>query len=320
LIGFVVVASVALMLRSSIGAVLLVLALFLPALVLQDFCRYALIVQRRSRDAALNDLVWLIVLIGAFAMARALHATATVALVCWALGALVGSVMGLLQLRCLPSSKLAQWVRSNSDLSWRYSGEFILLSGTAMLLTVGLAAFNGVRDAAGFRGVQVILGPLGVLFMGTTMQMTPILARRLHAGGDRFSGAVRRVSATLGSVAAVWGVTLLLVPTRLGEAMLGSSWAATRQLLPIWIAYYVAGGLVLGPAIGLRAKGAATVSLRVRVLVAPVALGLGLLGALIGGPRGASIGLLIGNLVAVPLWWRAFTMEASTVEPSVSTV
>ncbi len=291
---------------TTIGPVLLALALMLPALMLQDFCRYALILQRRSRDAALNDLCWLVVLVLIFAFARSLQLTAATALICWAAGAVVAAVVGLGQLRCRPSSKVVDWFRDHRDLSWKYCGEFVLLSGTALLLTVGLGAVSGLSDAAGFRGAQVALGPLGVLFMGATMQMTPIMARRAKVGlrGLPFIG--RRISAVLGSIAAVWGLVLVFLPDRLGEALLGSSWVATSPLLPFWAAYYFASGLTFGATIGLRACGAATVSLRLRASVAPIGLILGLVGAAAGGPRGASIGLLLGVIIVLPLWWRAF--------------
>ena len=299
-----VVAAVALW--TSIGTVLVALALLLPALMLQDFCRYALILQRRSRDAALNDLCWLVVLLVMFAAARSQHLTAATALICWAMGALVAGLVGLGQLRCLPSRTVVDWFRDHRDLSWKYCGEFVLLSGTALLLTVGLGAVGGLSEAAGFRGAQVALGPLGVLFMGATMQMTPIMAHESKSGLNRLPPIGRRVSGVLGSIAAIWGLVLMFLPDRLGVALLGSSWVATRPLLPFWTAYYFASGLTFGATIGLRACGAAKISLRLRASVAPIGMILGIIGAAVAGPKGASIGLLLGIVIALPLWWRAF--------------
>lgn len=305
--GGLALAAASPVLWESVGRVLLATAVLLPALTLQDYCRYALIVRRRSRDAALNDLVWLVVLLVAFAGVRSQHLTATTAVVLWALGAIAASALGLAQLHCLPAfASVVGWARRQHDLSWRYSGEFVLLSGSAILLTVGLGAIGGLSDAAGFRGAQVALGPLGVLFMGATMQMTPIMVVAARSGGERLRQIGRNISAVLGSFAGLWGTALLLIPDGVGAALLGSSWSATRPLIPIWAAYYLASGLASGATIGLRSSGAARTSLRLRALVAPIGLTLGLLGALLDGPRGASIGLLIGNAVALPMWWRAF--------------
>ena len=171
-----------------------------------------------------------------------------------------------------------------------------------------------------FAGAQVALGPLGVLFMGTSMQMTPIMARRARGPGRHLRTIAWKVSVTLGSVAAIWGLVLMLVPRQVGEAMLGSSWTATRSLLPIWVAFYVLSGLVAGPTIGLRGLGAARASLRLRAVVAPIGLTLGLLGAIADGPKGASVGLLIGNLIALPFWWRGFFSEASSNDVELSIV
>lgn len=297
---------------SSIGSVLLAVGVLLPALMLQDFCRYALILRRRSRDASLNDLLWLLILIATFVAARSHQLTAAVAVICWAAGSIVAGLAGLAQLRCSPSTMVLRWARDQHDLSWRYSTEFLLLSGTALLLTVGLGAVSGLEDAAGFRGAQIALGPLGVLFMGATMQLTPIMARRAHTGGEILRELGRNVSLVLGSAAAAWGILLMVVPDRIGVALLGPSWASTRPLLPIWAAYYVATGLVFGATIGLRACGAARTSLRLCACMAPIALSLGLLGALVGGPKGASVGLLVGNAMALPFWWRAFLALCSS--------
>lgn len=311
-LGGLLLAVAACVFWSSIGSVLLAVGVLLPALMLQDFCRYALILRRRSRDASLNDLLWLLILIATFVAARSHQLTAAVAVICWAAGSIVAGLAGLAQLRCSPSTRVLRWARDQHDLSWRYSTEFLLLSGTALLLTVGLGAVSGLEDAAGFRGAQIALGPLGVLFMGATMQLTPIMARRAHTGGEILRELGRNVSLVLGSAAAAWGILLMVVPDRIGVALLGPSWASTRPLLPIWAAYYVATGLVFGATIGLRACGAARTSLRLRACMAPIALSLGLLGALVGGPKGASVGLLVGNAMALPFWWRAFLALCSS--------
>jgi len=163
------------------------------------------------------------------------------------------------------------------------------------------------------------LGPLGILFMGTSMQVTPMMARRIAAGRADLRRLGIQVSGALGAVAAGWGLMLLLIPDHLGEKLLGSSWQSARDLIPILGAYYVMTALMLGATVGLRALGAARTALKLRLLVAPIGLGLGLLGAILRGPRGAALGLLIGNVVAVPLWWRAFLRESTRrleVDPS----
>ena len=299
------------LLSSAVRTTLFAVALFLPALMLQDFWRYALILRRRSRDAAVNDLTWLVVLVVAFAAARSHNLTAAGAVVLWAAGAVVGCLVGLVQLRMLPARRFVAWMRGHRDLSWPYTGEFLLLSGAGMLLTVGLGAIGGLGDAGGFRGALVALGPLGILFMGTSMQVTPMMARRIAAGRADLRRLGIRVSGALGAVAAGWGLMLLLIPDHLGEKLLGSSWQSAQDLIPILSGYYVSTALMLGATVGLRALGAARTALKLRLVVAPIGLGLGLLGAIISGSKGAALGLLIGNAIALPLWWRTFVREAN---------
>ena len=148
-VGGIVLVITGVLLGFETGGTLVIVGLALSPLMLQDFCRYALIMQRRSRDAAANDLVWLVVLCGAFAVASTRdQLTPQVVMICWSVGGVVAAAIGLIQLETTPVAHVADWVRRNGDLAWRYSTEFMLMSGTAVLLTIALGAVGGLPDAA----------------------------------------------------------------------------------------------------------------------------------------------------------------------------
>ena len=145
--------------------------------------------------------------------------------------------------------------------------------------------------------------------MGTIVQMTPIMVRGVKLGADKLRSHAIKLSAALGSATLIWGAVLLLVPDKIGVALLGQSWDETLPLLPTFSVYYLTVGLAAGAITGLRALGAARTSLRIRLLVAPLSVGLGLAGVVIGGARDAVLGLAIASSIGLPLWWWALTTE-----------
>ena len=112
---------------------------------------------------------------------------------------------------------------------------------------------------------------------------------------------------TLLVVAALgWAGALLVLPTSLGEKLLGSSWVnADATILPLSLAM-AATGAMTGAFVGLRALAAARRSLRTRVLIVPFIVAGSLVGAEMGGARGAAWGAALVTWLAVSLWWRQF--------------
>lgn len=308
----IVLCVVALATPTSLRGTLFVVGLFLPALLLQDFCRFGLIVMRRSSAAALNDLVWLLVMLIAFAFGSHFGHTAASAMLCWVVGAAAGAFLGLWQLRVVPHRRVLAWFVTNRDLSWRYVVEFLLVTGVSYSLTIGVAAVGALDDAGEFRAAQVLLGPLNVVFIGMMMQTTPILVRRsaIHRPGLPRLGL--RLSAGLAGFALVWGTLIVALPDHLGTTLLGASWTSSQRLVPVLALTYVMNGISSGANAGLRALGDARSSLKARAIVAPASVVLGGIGAATNGPFGAALGLLISSVLGVPVWWLLFRRSVAS--------
>jgi len=128
-------------------------------------------------------------------------------------------------------------------------------------------------------------------FDGVAAETSRALARSVHA----LRRMVRGISSGLTALAFSWGVVVMLIPERLGRALLKTSWDPGRQLAIPVIAFAIAAGFAQGPTIGLRALAAAKESLHARVITAPVVILGGLVGAITEGAAGAAWGLAIGN-------------------------
>ena len=108
---------------------------------------------------------------------------------------------------------------------------------------------------------------------------------------------------------ALWGAFALLLPTSVGEALLGSTWEPARAVLLPTIVSQIGSVLSSGPSMGLRTFAAARRSLRVSLINSVVAVVLGVGGAIAAGVDGAAWGLAAAALISAGLWWRAFLLE-----------
>ncbi|WP_395154248.1 hypothetical protein [Ilumatobacter sp.] len=299
------IGAVALMFDGALRSVLLVLAVSLPFLMLQDLWRFALIMQGRQRSAAANDGLWLLIMLSAFAIGTRLQLSPAGAIACWTVGAFVAAGIGLVQLRCRPSARAVSWWERHRDLGARFAIEFLLVTGVSYALTIGVAAIGGLEDSAGFRGATVLMGPLNILFMGVGMQVLPFMVHQVRDQLDQVWRTAKLTSTGLAAVALVWALTLLVIPDRVGQVLLGDSWDVTAPLLPVFSWLYVVSAAGVGALYSLRALADAPRSLKIRLALSPLVIVAGVSGTAIAGPLGAATGLALANTIALPVWWRS---------------
>ena len=301
----VVVVTIGVIVSGRLTVAVAMLAAALPLLVLQDFTRQMMIIGGRARSAVLNGAVWLGLTVGGLLVVGTANISVALAIGVWAVGGCVAAVIGLLQTGITLGARVAAWLRTQADLSARYAGEFLLSLSSGHLLVVLVAWFAGLSSAGGVRGAQVVIGPLAVVFGAISTQAIPHLARSWDRQSvlDRH---VRRLSIAFVAIAAVTFSAILALPESLGRELLGASWAGTRVLLPwfavTWLAIGVAGGAV----IGLRATGQARRSLRARVATTLLTTALILIGLVVGDAREAIVGLALGNVASIVIWWHAW--------------
>lgn len=155
-----------------------------------------------------------------------------------------------------------------------------------------LAATFSLGALAGFRGAQILVGPVNILVTSLTPLLQIYAAQNAHSP-RRLRRSMWAASLILGAVSA-GALGFGMVSERIGEALLGASWAHTVILLPAVVAHLVLRIPVMMVQVVLRSveRGRALLALRVTSVLAQV-MG-GLAGAVVDGVSGAVWGLAIG--------------------------
>ena len=291
---------------SGLSSMLLVLALSLPGLLIQDVWRVAFVAARRPRAAFANDLAWGLAMFPAMAaLAGAGVEDAEWYALVWGGSATLAAAVGALQARVLPRLRppLAWW-RRHRELVARYVVEFLAITGTAQLVLFGIGAAAGLAALGGVRAGMVLLGPLNILLFGAGLAALPELARLVRTAPRRLVAATLLLAGVLVAAAAGLGTTLLLLPESVGRSLVGEVWAPAREvLLPLTI-HVAAVGTSVAAGTGLRAVADARSSLRAAISASPAILAGAVGGAAVAGAEGAAWGLACGQVTSACIWWR----------------
>jgi O-antigen/teichoic acid export membrane protein len=292
----------------SVGTVLTIVGLSLPFLLVQDVWRFAFFARGRGSAAFTNDLVWAVVLFGAFA---ALHRSGVSSVgwftFGWAGAGALAAIIGMCQLKILPSSPRTAitWLQGHRDLAPRFFAEFAVGTGLSNVTLFGIGAIAGLGDLGRLRAGEIALGPLNVLFAGVGLVATAEGVRLLHESPRRLVYGCRWLSCAMATGVLVWGALILLVPRGIGESVLRANWEGARTLVPLLLVALAGYGSSFGALIGLRSLAAASRSLRARCIDGAMTLSFGLLGAYLGGATGVAWGAVAtGCLRSANAWWQ----------------
>lgn len=301
----------------TLATTLLVLAAFVPGLLVQDSMRFAFFTLGQPAKATANDAFWLLFQLVAFSgLFMFADPTPATLLAAWGAAATAAAIVGPFQADIRPSPRRAvAWVRTHADLGGRYLLDFFAIVGSVQLTIYGLAFSRGLSEAGSFRAAQLLLGPLNMLFIAALTTAVPEGVRmRERADGD-LRTMCRLLAVFLPVVALPWVVALVVTPDRIGQAVLGPTWAgASRVVLPLGLATAVT-GVLFAASSGLRALANARRALRARLLMLPLTLVGGLGGALFAGAGGSAVGLLGANSIGGAIWWVQFSRAAAEATP-----
>ena len=290
------------------GEALLAFALVLPALLLQALWRTAFFAARPPRGAVANDLVWAVSQLSALALVLTSGRSSVGWLVgAWGAGALVGALLGMVQLRVVPHLHHARrWMAEHRHLGLRFSREFLVLYGSSQVVLLALGPWAGLAEVGALRGAQVLFGPIQALLLSMRFALTPIFVRTEAAAPERSARLAAAASSGLATIGLLSGLLVMALPSSVGEALLGDSWAGARTVVPAMTLQVVALGITFGAFTGLRARSQAATTLRIGVGTAISGLALGLLGVAVGGASGAQWGVSASVSVGAVRLWHAF--------------
>jgi len=295
------------------AATLVALGLALPGLLLQDAWRFVFFTQARPTLAAANDACWAAAQVVFVGGAFILSSPSTAMLVgAWGAAGTVAALIGVLQARLVPRvSRTMVWIKRHRDLGWRFATEYIATVASPQVVILLLGAVAGLAAVGAFRGAQILMSPTNLLFAAAPLIAIPEGARLVTRSRRRLRRYVRRVSAGVTLLTAGWCVTVLVLPPSVGSSLLGATWDPARELLPPLIVLNLAGAIITGAVVGLRATADARTSVRVRVFQSALMVILGAIGALAAGAAGAAWGMALAASVCVAVWWRRFAPDGA---------
>lgn len=300
-----------------LGRWLLIFAVALPVLVLQDACRFAAFALHRPSIAATSDGAWLafqVVAWGSLAAVGVVDAeTLTIAWIV-ACGGAAAAVM-----RDVGSPSLrtgANWIARHAQLGASFTTEAFLSLGTTHATTYAVGIAAGLPAAGALRAAESLYGPLRSLAWGLRSIALPEATRRAVVGGQ---SAMRtyaaRVSVALSASAVAATAAMMVLPDQVGRMLLGETWTmAATVVLPVGLALL---GLLssVGSRLALRALHATRLALQLRTVSGLLSISLGVGGAMLG-LRPAAYGLAVAQLIGSALGWVMVARMSAVEDPS----
>lgn len=186
---------------------------------------------------------------------------------------------------------IKEWLKAHRDLTPKYVGEMLAVSGTIQVYMLGITAAAGLAATAGIRGAQVLLGPVNVLNQGIRMIAVPEAARALKHSYRRLWLVGLAISLGVGAGALAWGAVFLLLPEVVGRQLLGPGvWAQARTVMVPVILLQAFGASNAGAFAIMRALTAATRGLQVRLVSSIILIIAACRGSFSGRPQGCGLG------------------------------
>jgi len=290
------------------GAVFVLLGLGLPGLTLQDGWRLGFFAERRGRAAFFNDLTWAVVLFGAIGVMSATDSiTAFGVIAAWVIGGNLAAILGFVQAATRPRPASTRvWWRAQRDLGRPLVAEHVVTNVTSELTPFGIGLVTDIGAVGALRGAQLLLGPFNVLFQAISLVALPEAVRIAERSRRRLRGAAVVFSASLASGVLAVGLVVLALPEPMGVALLGETWAATREVMLPYTMVSVGMMAAAGPSVGLRAMGAGREILSVGIVRSVLTLVGAMIGAEYGGAPSAAAGMAVGTWIGTTFAWFRF--------------
>jgi O-antigen/teichoic acid export membrane protein len=292
---------------SSLGPLLLVAGVGMPALLLQDAGRYVFYGRSRPDLAALSDISWLVSSITLVTVTARLTTRPEALVVAWLCGLVPALVVTLCAHEWIATRPAVRtWLSAERRVYLPLTGDIMGGPGARALALAALIAVVGLVEGGGFRAAQIIMGPITVL----TLAAPPLfLARYAGSTSPVLRSGLRVTALSLGAVAAIWVIIAALIPSSIGAALLGEVWMEARPVLMIVGALQVAAAVSLVPFLGLRSQGRTDLAFKLRLISGVALVTAAACGALVGGVRIAVLMMGMVEVATFVLGLRWLRME-----------
>jgi hypothetical protein len=287
----------------SLRAALLTLALCIPVVTTQDALRLGALARRNPRLACWNDAAWLIAAVLALMALRRTDTMSVTLAVVAAIGtAAAGLVVGLsLEPTAATRGRTREWFANSNATGARMSADFLIALTYSAAPLVLITAWRADLAAAGFlRTAVILLGPLSVVYAGSTLYMQPRMSV-VRANSAHVRNLARSQSFWNSVVAAAWLGVALAIPDRVGIRIFGASWSGSTDYVANLGVAFIAMAVPTGPLTALRSSGRLNANLAAQVITALTVLTSTAVGGLLthdGMIRGFAVGHLLSMFIA----------------------
>ncbi len=285
-------------LDSSLARPLIVLAVSLPFLLVQDSYRFVFFSSGRADLASILDGLWLILAAGALGILAAGPGWSPEAIVgALAITGVVSAIVGVALTRTVPRVWASvTWLVSLRHLGLPILVEQILGIGSRQLILFFIAGYAGIDSLGAIQGARTVFGPFNVALLGFSAFVLPEVARlrdHLQAVRRLIAVAIVLLLAVIGALA----IALLSIPDASSIGIFGPNWPSVEVfIVPTAIATAAMAAVAMFQA-GLRGLGRTLRSLSASGFMAAMRLVLGVGATVVAGAVGGAFGLAGANLL-----------------------
>lgn len=290
----------------SLSHVFIALGFVLPGLMLQDAWRQVFFARLRPAAAFSMDVSWVVLQLAGLGILVLVtdenHIAAFTAV--WGGAAYLASLLGLVVLRLKPRVSMAwAWLREQSSVTRYLVPEFVIIQTGGQLAPVLAAAVTTIDAAGALRGANLLTVPATIVSTGLMSFAVPELVRRRSRMTPKtWQLAAVAISGLVLVVGAVWGAITLLLPTSVGEMVLGDTWEGARTVLLATIVGQAGSAVTVGCAAVLYATEGAKVTMRLHLVFALFLVAFSTVGAFTWGAQGTAWGIAAAFWIVAP-WW-----------------
>lgn len=291
-----------------------VVAFSVHGVLLRDCVRAVLVARSSARLAAACELGILVGVVVAAVGAVSGWWSGVAVFVSWtALSAVVGYGSAIaLHYDWWPRWRLAA---VPTRVATAFAADTLVGSGVVQLVTWIATVIGGLPVAAALRAAGTLAGPVTVLLGAARSVLIPRARRRLDG-----PAGLRRLmsdSALLCAAAAPALGLLAFMPTTLGSAVLGATWAVVRPILP-WVALELL--LQLAAAVPEAAHRALALGRRL-VLVRSATAAVRLPVMVVAATQGLTVIVIAAaavTFVSATMWWISLALQRRATRPATT--
>ncbi|MFJ6158858.1 hypothetical protein ACIQF8_17040 [Pseudarthrobacter sp. NPDC092184] len=278
-------------------------------LLLQDGIRFAALARGSTYGLLATDGFYAAATCSAIYIAGQLGRGSSGMLVALGVAATLASVIGCIAFHVIPRFRgCFEWLRTHWRLNSALVSEAILGATLGYSITLILNFVVSGAELAAYRSVLSIFGltSLAINFLRT------VVLRDLREGSLRrarsfWSKSFVLILLVFLTVAATY-LVLINVPSHLGNELFGSTWTLMSLMFFAGAVNRIFAGISVVPTVFLRVQGITWGATTIRIVVTLVGFGLGPVGAVLAGAKGAllaeALAYFILTTALMTLSWR----------------